>query len=55
MNIAGKSNIGKTRRMNQDSFAILENEKAIIAAVCDGIGGAKAGEIASKMACDFID
>lgn len=54
MNIAGKSNIGKTRRMNQDSFAILENEKAIIAAVCDGIGGAKAGEVASKMACDLL-
>ncbi len=54
MNIAGKSNIGKTRRMNQDSFAIFESENAIIVAVCDGIGGAKAGEVASKMACDLL-
>ncbi|MBN2850243.1 MAG: protein phosphatase 2C domain-containing protein, partial [Erysipelotrichaceae bacterium] len=50
----GRSDIGKNRKMNQDAFVIKQNGSSILALVCDGMGGAKAGEVASKMACDKI-
>lgn len=50
----GRSDIGKNRKMNQDAFVIKQNGSSILALVCDGMGGAKAGEVASRMACDKI-
>lgn len=48
----GKTDIGKVRKENQDDFLISENaEKNLLAAVvCDGMGGAKAGGLASDLA-----
>lgn len=37
------------RSQNQDRAGILELSNAIIAVVCDGMGGAKAGDVAAEM------
>lgn len=51
MRILGKSDIGKAREMNQDSFFVSEETDAIkLFILADGMGGYKGGEIASKLA-----
>lgn len=55
MKIVGKSNIGLVRTSNQDNYLIAYNDYGnALAVVCDGIGGAKAGEVASLMASKSI-
>jgi len=52
---AAKSHIGLVRQMNQDAFAIyphLEPQAFIV--VADGMGGASAGEVASRMAIETV-
>ena len=50
MKAAGKTDVGLKRRTNQDSFAIQEKGAYLLAVVCDGVGGANGGEIASGTA-----
>ena len=54
MMIYGATDIGMVRKENQDSYAIRADfpsgHKAGV--VCDGMGGANAGDIASKMAVE---
>lgn len=50
MKIAGKTDVGLKRRSNQDSFAVVERGSYALAVVCDGVGGANGGEIASDTA-----
>ena len=54
MELWGTTNSGKVRRQNQDVFKILYDEIKDIAVlvVCDGMGGAKAGNIASALAAE---
>lgn len=48
MKIAGITDIGLVREKNQDNYLITKNNKGdVLAIVCDGIGGAKAGDVAS--------
>ncbi len=52
----GKSDVGKVRRRNEDSFKITEGDEWISALVCDGMGGAGGGDIASELAvCVYTD
>jgi len=48
------STLGLTRLKNQDYLGILELDNSIALVVADGVGGAKNGEVASKMAVDFV-
>lgn len=50
MNAYGNSNIGKVRSTNQDCFGVIENNNNdLLCFVCDGIGGGKAGDVASAL------
>ncbi len=50
MNFFGMTNVGMKRKVNQDTFLIKEYDRGLLAVVCDGMGGASAGEEASSIA-----
>lgn len=52
MDCFGKTDIGRRRKNNQDTFRILKRDNLIIAVVCDGMGGAAGGGVASNIAAD---
>jgi len=56
MELWGITDSGKVRKHNQDVFETLSNEDKGIAVlvVCDGMGGAKAGNIASELAAEVF-
>lgn len=56
MELGYKSDIGRVRTINQDSYLVLNNLNIgfKIFAVADGLGGHNAGEIASKILIDKI-
>ena len=53
MNSFGITDKGSVRKENQDSFVIESCEKrhCVTAVICDGMGGAKAGDLASRLSC----
>ncbi len=52
MKVCGKTDVGLRRHENQDTFAVEQGEKLLIAVVCDGMGGAEGGQIASSLAVE---
>ena len=55
MQIFSKIDIGNKRNTNQDAYitAILP-DSAVLAVVCDGMGGANGGDVASRTATELI-
>lgn len=51
----GITDTGNVRAQNQDYYAITPiGESALLAVVCDGMGGAKSGNVASRLACEVF-
>ena len=53
----GISDVGNVRTVNEDSYTVTAvADNALLAVVCDGMGGLSCGDIASKLALDsFVD
>ena len=55
MQIWGITHRGTVRQQNQDAYAAKNlDDGRVIALVCDGMGGARAGNVASAMAVDLF-
>ena len=56
MQVFGISDVGQKRQLNEDNFSVWQKDNMLVAVVADGMGGAQAGEIASRLACRrFMD
>ncbi|CAM3754828.1 Stp1/IreP family PP2C-type Ser/Thr phosphatase [Alkalicoccus chagannorensis] len=45
---------GKVRKLNEDSYVTASHQNLLLAAVADGMGGHKAGDVASGIVCRVI-
>lgn len=54
MDIKALSDVGRVRKINEDSYRFFTCEQYSYAIVADGMGGHLAGEVASKMAVEII-
>ncbi len=54
MKAIGRTDRGKIRESNQDHYAIIRGKKALLAVVCDGIGGHIGGGKASDIIIQYL-
>ncbi len=52
MKAYGITDKGAVRKENQDAFRFLDGDETLCAVLCDGMGGAQSGSIASAMAVE---
>lgn len=51
----GLTDTGNVREQNQDFYCIAKlAEDCLLAVVCDGMGGARSGNVASRLACEVF-
>jgi len=55
LNIGSFSDVGKAREINEDNFSSFSGVFGSLLLVCDGMGGHKGGEIASRIAVKSIE
>ena len=48
------SHVGKRRSVNEDAVSVFNLEDGLLSVVCDGLGGNRAGDVASKTAIEAI-
>lgn len=51
---SARTNVGRVRENNEDKIHLLKNDQFLLAVVADGMGGAAAGEEASRIAVESI-
>src|SRR3990172_10494238 len=52
---ATQSDVGLKRSANEDHLGVFELNEGLLVVVCDGLGGNKAGDIASKLAVKTVE
>lgn len=53
--IAKATDVGIARQVNEDSMTVFDSPNGQVLAVCDGMGGQAAGDIASQLAVNIIE
>lgn len=53
-NYISYTDIGLKRTDNEDALGVFETDSGVLAVVCDGLGGNKAGDVASKLTVEII-
>ena len=52
LRVGAATHIGRVRALNEDVYLVRAERGLFV--VCDGVGGAPAGEVASQMAVDSV-
>jgi protein phosphatase len=52
LRVGARTDVGRVRELNEDAYLLMTDQRLFL--VCDGMGGAPAGEVASDMAAQAI-
>lgn len=53
--IAKATDVGRARQVNEDSMTVFDSPNGQVMAVCDGMGGQAAGDVASQLTVNIIE